>query len=47
MLQMRFISTLLSMSKKDLLNGVEEINLRYKHILKFNDNLICISLNNN
>ena len=47
MLQMRFISTLLSMSKKDLLNGVEEINLRYKHILKFNDNLICIKLNNN
>ena len=47
MLQMRFISTLLSMSKKDLLDGVEEINLRYKHILNFNDNLICIRLNNN
>tara|TARA_A100001015_G_C14470981_1_gene511723 strand:- start:349 stop:546 length:198 start_codon:yes stop_codon:yes gene_type:complete len=44
MLKMRFISTLLSMSNKDLSNGIKEINLKYKNILKFNDNLICITV---
>ena len=44
MLKMRFISTLLSMSNKDLSNGIKEINSKYKNILKFNDNLICITV---
>ena len=44
MLKMRFISTLLRMSNKDLSDGIKEINSKYKNILKFNDNLICISV---
>ena len=44
MLKMRFISTLLRMSNKDLSDGIKEINSKYKNILKFNDNLICITV---
>ena len=44
MLKMRFISTLLRMSNKDLSDGIKEINSKYKNIIKFNDNLICITV---
>jgi ubiquinone/menaquinone biosynthesis C-methylase UbiE len=47
MIQNRYISTLLSLSKKKLLKGVEEINLKYKNnIIRFNDKLICIIIKN-
>ena len=44
MLKRRFISTLLDMSAKNLINGIKEINLNFGNILKFNDNLICITV---
>jgi hypothetical protein len=44
MIQRKYISTLLTLSKKELQIGVDEINCRYKNNIKFNDKLICISL---
>jgi len=46
MIQNKYISTLLPLSKKELLKGVKEINLKYKDNIKFNDKLICIILKN-
>ena len=46
MIQNRYISTLLPLSKKELLKGVKEINLKYKDNIKFNDKLICVILQN-
>ena len=46
MIQNRYISTLLSLTKKELLKGMKEINLRYKDNIKFNDKLICVILQN-
>ena len=46
MIQNRYISTLLLLSKKELLKGVKEINLKYKNNMIFNDKLICIILKN-
>jgi len=46
MIQNRYISTLLPLSKKELLKGVKEIDLKYKDNIKFNDKLICIILKN-
>ncbi|NMN68202.1 methyltransferase family protein [Candidatus Pelagibacter ubique] len=46
MIQNKYISTLLPLSKKELLKGVKEINLKYKNNIKFNDKLICIILKN-
>ena len=47
MIQNRFISTLLPMTKKQISNGIKEIDLKFNKILKFNDNLICIILKKN
>ena len=44
MLKKRFISTLLNMPAKDLKNGIKEINLNFGNTLRFNDNLICITV---
>ena len=44
MIQNRYISILLTLPKKELLKGIEEINLKYKDNIKFNDKLICIIL---
>ena len=44
MIKSRYISTLIPLSKKQLDQGVEEIELRYKNILRFKDKLICIFL---
>ncbi len=44
MLKKRFISILLTMSDKEILNGIKEIKSQFKTTLKFNDNLICIIL---
>ena len=46
MIQNRYISTLLSLPKKEILKGVEEINFKYKNNIKFNDKLICVILKN-
>ena len=42
MIKNRYISTLLKLSTKEILEGVDEINLKYKNLLKFKDKLQCI-----
>ena len=44
MIQNRYISTLLPLTKEELLKGIKEINLKYKDNIKFNDKLICVIL---
>tara|TARA_X000000368_G_scaffold212957_2_gene168224 strand:- start:47 stop:754 length:708 start_codon:yes stop_codon:yes gene_type:complete len=46
MIQKRFISILLKMRKEEISKGLNEIKSKYKNILKFNDNLICIIIRN-
>ena len=45
MIKNKFISTLLNLSKKQILEGIKEIDLNYDKDLMFNDKLICLSLN--
>ena len=47
MISKKFISTLLSLNKEQIVTGKGEINLKYKKELKFRDNLICIIIKNN
>ena len=42
MIQNKFISTLLKMTKQEISRGINEIKQKFKNILKFNDNLVCI-----
>ena len=44
MIKKRYISILLTMSKKELSKGIEEINLKYTKSLMFRDKLICLIL---
>tara|TARA_Y100000741_G_scaffold351961_1_gene323593 strand:+ start:356 stop:1063 length:708 start_codon:yes stop_codon:yes gene_type:complete len=44
MIQRRYISTLLPLTDKQLLKGINEINLNYPNRIKFKDKLICIIL---
>ena len=44
MMERRYISTLLPLTKKELQIGINEINYKYKKKIKFSDKLICISL---
>ena len=44
MIQNRFISTLLPMTEKEILDGIKEINATFNNIIRFNDNLVCIIL---
>ena len=44
MIERRYISTLISLSEKQLLRGIQEIKTKYKDTLKFKDKLICIIL---
>ena len=44
MIKNRYISTLLTFSNKQLDFGAQEIELKYKDILRFKDKLICIIL---
>ena len=39
MIKQRFISTLLKFSSLQILNGINEINLKYKKNILFNDKL--------
>jgi hypothetical protein len=45
MIKKRYISTLLNFNDKQILCGINEINLNYKKELKFKDRLICLILN--
>ena len=47
MISERFISILLNLNDYQILSGINEINLKYKNNLKFNDKLICIIIKNN
>ena len=42
MVKQRYISTLLKFSSLQILNGINEINLKYKKNILFNDKLKCI-----
>jgi len=44
MIKKRYISTLLNFNDKQILGGINEINLNYKKELKFKDRLICLIL---
>ena len=44
MIQNKYISILLNLSNKDLLKGIDELNMKYKNTIKFNDKLICLIL---
>ena len=43
----KFISTLLTLNKNQILSGIKEIDLKYKKNLRFTDKLICIIIKNN
>ena len=47
MISKRYISTLLTLSKNQILHGIDEINLKYKKNINFYDKLICIIIKNN
>ena len=40
------MSTLLDLNYSQILEGINEINLKYKKTLKFKDKLICIIIKN-
>ena len=44
MIQNKFISILCSMSTKEILHGIDEIDREFNKMLNFNDNLVCIIL---
>ena len=44
MIQRRYISTLLHMTKTELQEGIDEISYKYKDNIKFTDKLICLIL---
>ena len=46
MIQNRYISTLLTFTKKELLMGLKELNLKYGKDIRFKDKLICLILQN-
>ena len=46
MLQNRYISTLLTFTKKELSTGLRELNYKYGKDIRFKDKLICIILQN-
>ena len=47
MISKKFISTLLNLNKKQIVTGINEINIKYKKDLNFNDKLVCIIIKNN
>ncbi|MDC3231582.1 hypothetical protein OBA37_01555 [Candidatus Pelagibacter sp.] len=44
MVKNRYISTLIPLSKKQIIQGIQEIDYSYKNKLKFKDKLTCIIL---
>ena len=47
MIKNRYISTLLNFTKKQIQNGLNEIDKKYKKELNFKDQLICLIIKNN
>ena len=47
MISKKFISILINLNKEQIVTGINEINLKYKKELRFNDKLICIIIKNN
>ena len=47
MISKKFISILLNLNKEQIVTGINEINLKYKKDLNFNDKLVCIIIKNN
>ena len=47
MISRKFISILLDFNKKQIVTGINEIYLKYKKDLRFNDKLVCIIIENN
>ena len=46
MIKNRYISILLDLSLSEIIKGIDEIKLKYKKNLSFNDKLICLILDN-
>ena len=44
MIKNKYISTLVNFSREQIDLGVQEIELKYKNIIRFKDKLICIIL---
>ena len=44
MIKNRYISILLTLTKKELSEGLKEVNLKYRKNIKFKDKLICLIL---
>ena len=42
MIEKRFISCLITLSKKEILEGIKEIKIKFKTLIKFDDILECI-----
>ena len=42
MIKNRYISILLKLSSKEILDGMSEIDIKYKNVLKFKDKLQCV-----
>ena len=42
MIKKRYISTLLNLTNKQILDGIKEIDTNYKKELRFKDQLICL-----
>ena len=47
MIKNRYISTLLNFTEKQIQNGLNEIDKKYKKKLNFKDKLICLIIKNN
>ena len=47
MIKNRYISTLLNFTEKQIKNGLNEIDIKYKKKLNFKDQLICLIIKNN
>ena len=47
MISDRFISTLLNFNDKQIVTGINEINIKYKKDMIFKDKLICVIIKNN
>ena len=47
MIKNRYISTLLNFTEKQIQNGLNEIDKKYKKKLNFKDQLICLIIKNN
>ena len=47
MIKNRYISTLLNFTEKQIKNGLNEIDVKYKKKLNFKDKLICLIIKNN